>query len=157
MKLLAFALFLALAKANIAKGPSIFEYEDKVYFTVAPAVRVNIFQRVANSTKVTEVDNIILNGTATAFAASSYEKANYTVMEVNFNWDGVRFMGTKDNNTNLTSLSIKLTFTRKLRTYSLTGANITSATFNGTRLTNNSLQVHALCHCRNYVCCFQDY
>ena len=146
MKFLALISFLALAKANTARGPSIFEYEDKVYLTVAPAVTVNIFQRVTNSSQWKEQDDIVLNGTATEFSATSVQKANSTLMEVNFKWEEVNFKGRKEKKTTLTYLSAKLTFTRKLKTYSLTGANITSATINGTRLTNNSLQVHTNCH-----------
>ena len=130
------------------KGPSIFEYGDKVYLIVAPAVVVNVFHRVTSSSHFKQYDEIILNGTATEFSATSVKKANTTIMEVNFNWDEVNFKGEKDNETTLTSLSARLIFTRKLKKYSLTGAEVASATINGTRLTNNSLQVHII-----YISC----
>ena len=130
------------------KGPSIFEYGDKVYLIVAPAVVVNVFHRVTSSSHFKQYDEIILNGTATEFSATSVKKANTTIMEVNFNWDEVNFKGEKDNETILTSLSARLIFTRKLKEYSLTGAEVASATINGTRLTNNSLQVHVI-----YISC----
>ena len=146
MKFLALISFFALAKANIAKGPSVFEYEDKVYLIVAPAVMVNVFHRVSGNSHFKQHDKIVLNGTATEFSATSVMKANSTIMEVNFKWDKVNFKGGKDNKTTLTSLSAKLIFMRKLKDYSLTGAEVTSATINSTRLTNNSLQVCIHCH-----------
>ena len=126
----------------IPKGPSTFEYQDMVYLTVARAVTVNIF----GSTNLEKHDDIVLNGIATEFSATQAKKGNFTVMEVKFMWDEVNFKGIKDNNTNLTSLSATLTFTRKLKTYSLTGAEVTSATINGSQLTNNSLQVNNCFH-----------
>lgn len=141
MKLLAVISILALAKADIAKGPSIFEYEDKVYLKVTPAVTVNVFQRVTGGSQLKRQDEIVLNGNATQFSATSDKEANSTSMEVIFKWDKVDFKGKKDKMT-LTSLSAKLTFTRKRKDYSLTAAEVISATIDGTRLTNNQLQAH---------------
>ena len=142
MKLLAVISFLALAKADIAKGPSIFEYEDKVYLKVTPAVTVNVFQRVTGGSQLKRQDEIVLNGNASEFTATSDKEANSTSMEVTFKWDEVDFKGKKDKKMTLTSLSAKLTFTRKRKDYSLTAAEVMSATIDGTRLTNNQLQVH---------------
>ena len=141
MKLLALISFLALAKANIAKGPSIFEDGDKVYVKVMPAVTVNVFQRVTGSSQLKRQDEIVLNGNATEFSAIPDKEANSTSMEVNFKWDDVDFKGKKDKKMTLTSLSAKLTFTRKLKQYSLTGAEVTSASIDGTKLTKNQLEV----------------
>ena len=141
MKLLALISFLALAKANIAKGPSIFEDGDKVYVKVMPAVTVNVFQRVTGSSQLKRQDEIVLNGNATEFSAIPDKEANSTGMEVNFKWDDVDFKGKKDKKMTLTSLSAKLTFTRKLKQYSLTGAEVTSASIDGTKLTKNQLEV----------------
>ena len=147
---------------NLPKGPSIFEYRDKVYLIVAPAVTANVFQRVNGSKQFTQQDEIILNGTATEFSATSIKEANSTSMEVNFEWDEVDFKGQNNNKTNLTSLSAKLTFTKNLKKYSLTRAEVTRATINGIRLTNNSLQVHNHCH-SDKLCflfpasCFNNY
>ena len=152
MKLLAVISFLALAKADIAKGPSIFEYEDKVYLKVTPAVTVNIFQRVTGSSQPKRQDEIVLNGTAIEFSATSDKEANSTSIEVNFKWDEVDFKGKNDKKMMLTSLSAKLTFTRKLKEYSLTGAEVINATIDGTILTNNQLQVHT--HHNSYHLCW---
>ena len=152
MKLLALASFLALARANISKGPSVFGYEDKVYLIVAPAVTVNVFQRFTNGSQLKQHDEIILDSTATEFSASSFKEvnstlvptvANSTIMEVNFKWDKVNFKGKKENMTTLTSISAKLTFTKRhnFTMYSLTAANVTNVIINGTTLTNNTLQV----------------
>jgi len=143
MKLLALISFLALAKANIAKGPSIFEDGDKVYVKVMPAVTVNVFQRVTGSSQLKRQDEIVLNGNATEFSAIPDKEANSTSMEVNFKWDDVDFKGKKDKKMTLTSLSAKLTFTRKLKQYSLTGAEVTSASIDGTKLTKNQLEAHS--------------
>ena len=142
MKLLVLISFLAVARGDIAKGPSIFQYGNKVYLVVAPAVIVNVFQNVTEGSHLKQHDEIILNGPATEFSATLVKKANSTSMEVNFKWDDVDFSGEKENKTKLTSLSAKMTFTRKLRKYSLTGAEVTSAKINATRLTNISLQVN---------------
>merc|ERR1712150_40624 len=142
MKLLAlipFLPFLALARADNAKGPSVFIYEDKAYLKVTPAMTVNIFQRVNGKPKLQ--DEIVLNGPASEFSATADKEANATRMEVNFKWDGVDFKGNKDKTTTLTSLSAKLTFTRELREYSLTSGDV-NATIAGTEV-KNKLQAHA--------------
>ena len=119
---------------------------------MAPAVTVNVFQRLANGSQLKQHDEIILDSTATEFTASSFKEvnstlvptaANSTVMEVNFKWDRVNFKGKKDNQTTLTSISAMLTFTKRhnFTMYSLTAANVTNVVINGTTITNNTLQV----------------
>ena len=142
MKLLAVISLVALAKAETAaKGPSIFKYGDKVYLEVKPAISVEVFKRASDKSQPKRLDEILLNGTATEFSATSDPEVNSTSIEVNFKWDQVDFKGKKDKTIKLTSLSAKLTFTRKLKEYSLTGAEVVSATIDGTSLTNNQLQV----------------
>jgi len=143
MKLLAVISLLALAKAETAKGPSIFKYGDKVYLEVKPAISVEVFKRASDKSQPKRLDEILLNGTATEFSATSDPEVNSTSIEVNFKWDQVDFKGKKDKTIKLTSLSAKLTFTRKLKEYSLTGAEVVSATIDGTSLTNNQLQAHS--------------
>lgn len=143
MKLLAVISLLALAKADTAKGPSIFKYLDKVYLEVKPAISVEVFKRASDKSQPKRLDEILLNGTATEFSATSDPEVNSTSIEVNFKWDQVDFKGKKDKTIKLTSLSAKLTFTRKLKEYSLTGAEVVSATIDGTSLTNNQLQAHS--------------
>jgi len=143
MKLLAVISLLALAKAETAKGPSIFKYGDKVYLEVKPAISVEVFKRASDKSQPKRLDEILLNGTATEFSATSDAEVNSTSIEVNFKWDQVDFKGKKDKTIKLTSLSAKLTFTRKLKEYSLTGAEVVSATIDGTSLTNNQLQAHS--------------
>ena len=145
MKLLVLISFLAVARGDIAKGPSIFQYGNKVYLVVAPAVIVNVFQNVTEGSHLKQHDEIILNSPATEFSATLVKKANSTSMEVNFKWDDVDFKGKKDKKMTLTSLSAKLTFTRKLKQYSLTGAEVTSASIDGKKLTKNQLEVCIHC------------
>ena len=143
MKLLAVISFLALAKGDTPKGPSTFKYGDKVYLQVKPAISVEVFKRTSDKSQPKRIDEILLNGTATEFSvsATSDTEVNSTSIEVNFKWDKVDFKGKKDKTIKLTSLSAKLTFTRKLKEYSLTGAEVVSATIGDTTLTNNQLQV----------------
>ena len=143
MKLLAVISFLALAKGDTAKGegPSTFKYGDKVYLQVKPAISVEVFKRTSDKSQPKRIDEILLNGTAKEFSATSDPEVNSTSIEVNFKWDQVDFKGKKDKTIKLTSLSAKLTFTRKLKEYSLTGAEVVSATIGDTTLTNNQLQV----------------
>ena len=138
MKLLAVISFLALAKGETLKGPSTFKDGDKVYLQVKPAISVEVFKRTSDKSQPKLIDEILLNGTAAEFSAT---EVNSTSIEVNFKWDQVDFKGKKDKTIKLTSLSAKLTFTRKLKKYSLTGAEVVSATINDTPLTNNQLQV----------------
>ena len=140
MKLLAVISFLALAKGDTPspKGPSTFKYGDKVYLQVKPAISVEVFKRTSDKSQPKRIDEILLNGTAAEFSAT---EVNSTSIEVNFKWDQVDFKGKKDKTIKLTSLSAKLTFTRKLKEYSLTGAEVVSATIGDTPLTNNQLQV----------------
>ena len=137
MKLLAVISFLALAKGD-TQGPSTFKYGDKVYLQVKPAISVEVFKRTSDKSQPKRIDEILLNGTAAEFSAT---EVNSTSIEVNFKWDQVDFKGKKDKTIKLTSLSAKLTFTRKLKEYSLTGAEVVSATIGDTTLTNNQLQV----------------
>ena len=137
MKLLAVISFLALAKGD-TQGPSTFKYGDKVYLQVKPAISVEVFKRTSDKSQPKRIDEILLNGTAAEFSAT---EVNSTSIEVNFKWDQVDFKGKKDKTIKLTSLSAKLTFTRKLKEYSLTGAEVVSATIGDTPLTNNQLQV----------------
>ena len=150
MKLLAVISFLALAKGDTPspKGPSTFKYGDKVYLQVKPAISVEVFKRTSDKSQPKRIDEILLNGTATEFSAT---EVNSTSIEVNFKWDEVDFKGKKDKTIKLTSLSAKLTFTRKLKEYSLTGAEVVSATINDTPLTNNQLQVRTR-HCSRRIC-----
>ena len=148
MKLLAVISFLALAKGDTPspKGPSTFKYGDKVYLQVKPAISVEVFKRTSDKSQPKRIDEILLNGTATEFSAT---EVNSTSIEVNFKWDEVDFKGKKDKTIKLTSLSAKLTFTRKLKEYSLTSAEVLSATIGDTTLTNNQLQVRTRhCSCR---------
>jgi len=138
MKLLAVISFLALAKGETLKGPSTFKDGDKVYLQVKPAISVEVFKRTSDKSQPKRIDEILLNGTAAEFSAT---EVNSTSIEVNFKWDQVDFKGKKDKTIKLTSLSAKLTFTRKLKEYSLTGAEVVSATIGDTPLTNNQLQV----------------
>ena len=156
MKLLAVISFLALAKGDTPspKGPSTFKYGDKVYLQVKPAISVEVFKRTSDKSQPKRIDEILLNGTATEFSATSDTQAdtevNSTSIEVNFKWAQVDFKGKKDKTIKLTSLSAKLTFTRKLKEYSLTGAEVVSATIGDTPLTNNQLQVRTRHNsCRN--------
>ena len=144
MKLLAVISFLALAKGD-TQGPSTFKYGDKVYLQVKPAISVEVFKRTSDKSQPKRIDEILLNGTAAEFSAT---EVNSTSIEVNFKWDQVDFKGKKDKTIKLTSLSAKLTFTRKLKEYSLTGAEVVSATIGDTPLTNNQLQVRT----RNNSC-----
>merc|ERR1712117_449462 len=109
-------------------------------------ISVEVFKRTSDKSQPKRIDEILLNGTATEFSATSdtgVNSSNSTSIEVNFKWEQVDFKGKKDKTIKLTSLSAKLTFTRKLKEYSLAGAEVVSATIGDTPLTNNQLQAHS--------------